>query len=77
MIIATYHSEHPELAENRRWLAQIEKIKGRYYVCFHGSTEAECISKAETFMAGEKPKKAEPEPAAEETPKRRDIEDLA
>lgn len=57
MIIATYESKHPELSPNRRWLAQIEKIKGNYYVCFHGATEEECVAKAEAFVRGEKPVK--------------------
>lgn len=59
MIIATYESKHPELSEKRRWLAQIEKIKGNFYVCFHGTTEEEAYGKAEAFMRGEKPKKSE------------------
>lgn len=58
MIIATYESKHPELSPNRRWLAQIEKIKGNYYVCFHGETEQEAVAKAESFLRGDKPKKA-------------------
>ena len=57
MIIATYESLHPELSPSRRWLAQIEKIKGSYYVCFHGSTEQEAVAKAEAFLRGDKPKK--------------------
>lgn len=58
MIIATYESKHPDLSPNRRWLAQIEKIKGNFYVCFHGATEDEAREKAEAFVRGEKPKKA-------------------
>lgn len=72
MIIATYHSSHPDLSDNRRWMAQIEKIKGAYFVCFHGSTEDEARDKAQYFIdtGGKvKPKKV--------TPSRAEIEDLA
>lgn len=58
MIIATYESRHPELSPNRRWLAQIEKIKGNYYVCFHGATEQEAHDKAAKFVGVKEPKPA-------------------
>jgi hypothetical protein len=76
VIIATYQTKHPEVAENRRWLAQIEKIKGNYYVCFHGTTEEEVRDKAQYFFdSGGKvrPKDTDETP----TPKRREVEDLA
>lgn len=76
MIIVTYETQHPEVPESRRWIAQLEKIKGNYYVTFHGATEAEAIDKAQYFIdSGGKvrPKAGKESPA----PKRRDIEDLA
>jgi uncharacterized protein (UPF0128 family) len=74
MIIATYESKQAELPENRRWLAQIEKIKGRYYVCFHGRTEADAIAAAENFLAGQKPTETVDDVA---TLRRREVDDLA
>lgn len=65
MIIATYRSAHPDLPESRRWLAQIEKIKGRFYVCFHGSTEQEAYNKAKTFVEGGTKPAPAPAPAAD------------
>lgn len=76
MIIATYETKTPEVSDSRRWLAQIEKIKGAYYVCFHGETEDEAREKAQFFIdsGGKvKPKPDEEKPA----PKRREVEDLA
>lgn len=84
MIIATYESKNPELSPSRRWLAQIEKIKGRFYVIFHGSTEDEAREKAQKFwdelvLKCSKPGTA-PAEASEErpvSPRRREVDDLA
>lgn len=76
MIIATYETKHPDVAENRRWMAQIEKIKGNYFVCFHGATEEEARDKAQYFIdnGGKvRPKKVD----QDAQPKRREVEDLA
>lgn len=79
MIIATYESKHPELPDSRRWIAQIEKIKGRFYVTFHGATEEEAYQKAADFVAGMvvKQKPAVEEEVQAPAKRRRDVEDLA
>lgn len=49
MIIVPYESRNPDTPPRRRWLAQIEQIKGRLYITFHGATEAEAMDKAQKF----------------------------
>ena len=67
MIIATYETRHPEVPEPRRWIAQIEKIAGRFYVTFHGATEDDARTKAEKFIASI-PVKAKGDENVEPTP---------
>lgn len=64
MIIATYHTDNTEVAPNRRWIAQIEKTAGRFFVTFHGGTESEARTKAEKFVASIPVKKVETAPEA-------------
>lgn len=68
MIIATYHTENTEVAPNRRWIAQIEKIAGKFFVTFHGETEQEAHDRAAEFIAKIPVKKAGEEVAAEPIP---------
>lgn len=84
MIIATYESKNPELSPSRRWLAQIEKIKGRFYVIFHGSTEDEAREKAQKFWDELVLKRSKPTLPPVETSegwptpqRRREVDDLA
>jgi hypothetical protein len=81
MMIATYESRTEGLAANRRWMAQIEKVKGGFFVCFHGATEHEARQKAEDFVAKIPVKTKEASvvqiPVEEAKPRRRDAEDLA
>ena len=74
MIIAAYETKTPEVAPNRRWIAQIEKTAGRFFVTFHGETEQQAHDRAAEFVAKIPVKKAEapePIPVIDAVPRRR------
>jgi hypothetical protein len=51
MIVVTYESTSADTPAYRRFLSQVEKVKGGFYVTFHGASAEESRAKADTFLA--------------------------